>query len=118
MMEIMIIVFHITFRNDSHHASLVSLSQQGNKEYEDHNTKGRLQLLSPHWDTMVKTLVCCQRSMTFKVTKDVKLVATYQGAKDILCGFFSPSQPGNFYKVGYSKEETPILRLTGMSFIT
>lgn len=84
----MIIVLHIAFRNDSHYASLASFSKQDNEKYKDHNTKGRLQLISPHLKTLVKTLECCQSSVTFKVTKDLKLVATYHWAKDVLCGFF------------------------------
>lgn len=65
MMKILIIVLHIAFRNDSHHATLVNLSKQS----KDHNTEGRLRLISPHWETLVKILVSCQSSVASKVTK-------------------------------------------------
>lgn len=75
MMEIMIIVPHIAFRNDSHHASYKHQGQAAT-------------YLSPTWRLWSKTLVCCHSSVTLKVMKDVKLVATYQESKDELCGFF------------------------------
>lgn len=87
MVEKMIIALHIAFRNDT---AMVGFSKQSNEEYKDPNTEGRLQLISPHLETLLQILVCSQSSVTFKVMKGVKLVATYQEAEAVLCGLFHP----------------------------
>lgn len=95
----------------------MSLSEQSNDDYLDLDTRGRLRLyLSPlgHWDQdpcVLSDLSDIQGHERFKVGH--LYLSRGRGVIRWLC---SSSQRGKFYNVGYSQEETSILRLTRKSF--